>query len=337
MYGFTKEDVKRAIKLLNIEKYFKKENKKLKEELENLIFEKLWKDNNGYCFAKNDDEVVAESVVCSGRIIYNLNSIFQNINEDNYFNNLEKDYNNDKEETIKILFSFREDMNTKPASGTIDLISEQSQVEKIIVECLLKNNIEIDDIVSSFNSNNIINGKQNIVSLLYYLGGLSIDIEKSNNEKFSLKIPNEIAKEEIIEEIQNIYNFEKSDITKIKKIINEFIIEQNIGYLEELFSIIVNIRFSNLNSKDDLKHHLKNSMQETFLMCFIFSGIQIETQIDNNSDNQFLDFTINGKKNNKILISFKNIALGYVWNKDCKNENFKTNKFEDWVTLKKKI
>jgi hypothetical protein len=58
MYGFTQEDVKR----LNIEKYFKKniENKQV-EELENLIFEKLWKENNGYCFAKKKLKKTTES------------------------------------------------------------------------------------------------------------------------------------------------------------------------------------------------------------------------------------------------------------------------------------
>jgi hypothetical protein len=106
-------------------------------------------------------------------------------------------------------------MNTKPASGTLDLISKQSGAEKVIVECLSKNNIEIEKIISSFNFNNKINGKQNIVSLLYYLGGLSIDIENSNNEKFVFKIPNEIAKEEIIEEIQNIYKFDSDNVNEI--------------------------------------------------------------------------------------------------------------------------
>jgi hypothetical protein len=81
--------------------------------------------------------------------------------------------------------------------------------------------------------------------------------------------------------------------------------------------LIGDLRFSNLK-EDDLKHHRESSMQETFVMCFIFSGIEIETQIDNNSENRFLDCKINGK-NNKILISFKNIGIGYVWDKNFEN------------------
>jgi hypothetical protein len=41
--------------------------------------------------------------------------------------------------------------------------SKQSGIEKVIVECLSKNNIEIEKIISSFNFNNKINGKQNIL------------------------------------------------------------------------------------------------------------------------------------------------------------------------------
>jgi ribosomal protein L23 len=48
-------------------------------------------------------------------------------------------------------------------------------------------------------------------------------LKKSNNEKFTFKIPNKISKEEIIEEIKNIYKFNSDNVNEIKNIIKNLI------------------------------------------------------------------------------------------------------------------
>jgi hypothetical protein len=219
------------------------------------------------------------------------------------------------------LFDFNEDSNTSPSTTTLQIFSTFQYSVKIITDCLINGFYEIKKILPSIDLNNKNLDEENIVSLLYYVGGLSIDQEKSNINKFILKIPNLIAKNEIILKLKTILS--DSEISLLVNSLTSFVKNSNIDNLENLCNKISEIRFSKLIG-DDLINHKESSLQETFAMCLLFSSVNFTSQKQINST--YLDlFIFNSLNNQEIMISLKNISIGYIW----KFYNF-LNIFKEW-------
>ena len=207
------------------------------------------------------------------------------------------------------LFNFNEDSNTSPSTTTLQLISTFQYSLKIITDCLINGFYEIKKILPSIDLNNKNLDEENIVSLLFYVGGLSIEKEKSDLNKFILKIPNLIAKNEIILKLKTILS--DNDVNLLVNSSTSFVKNTNIGNLENLCNKISKIRFSKLIG-DDLINHKESSLKETFAMCLLFSSINFTSQKQINS--KYLDlFIFNSPNNQEIMISLKDISIGYIW------------------------
>ncbi len=208
MIGFNENEVREMLDYYNNYKKFPKSTDEIVEIM------KPWYDN--YCFSKKS--INDASMFNSDMVLYFLQEYVatNEVPENMITDTIRTDYNK-----IRQLIS----------------IDKQMQGNSSIIKEIIANGSINENIVSDFPIEEI-NKKNNFVSLLYYLGMLSISGVKRG--KTDLSIPNEVVKEQIYSYMMNIYQESLEinlDTHKLKNLMEKLAWEAN---WKDYFSYIAN-------------------------------------------------------------------------------------------------